>query len=431
MRCCVLRRYNVDIVNNLILNFILTVENQPTLKRSINLPLLTLYGLGTIVGAGIYVLIGEVVNEAGVYAPVSFLLAAVIATFTAFTYAELSSRFPRSAGEAYYSYQAFQKKLFSGFIGWSIVVIGLVSGATITNGFVGYFNVYFDAPAWLVIVGFILVIATVAAWGISESVWLAAVVTIIEVFGLLFVIFSATQVEFHQQISISDLAPSLEPPLWLGIVLGAFLAFYAYIGFEDMVNVAEEVIHPRRTLPLGILTALVVSSLLYVLVAVAAIYALPASQLGASKAPLVDIVRQYSESTVVLMGVISMIAVVNGALIQIIMASRVIYGMACQKMAPDIFARINGRTQTPLWATGLVTVIILTLALSFTLVELAKATSFVTLLVFAIMHLSLIVIKRKEPNPVYAITYPVWIPITGLFVSLILVGIQVWASWVA
>ena len=407
------------------------MDNQPTLKRSISLPLLTLYGLGTIVGAGIYVLIGEVVNEAGLYAPISFLLAAVIATFTAFTYAELSSRFPRSAGEAYYSYQAFRKKLFSGIIGWSIVVIGLVSCATITNGFIGYFNVYFDAPAWLAIIGFILFIAAVAAWGISESVWLAAAVTIVEVFGLLFVIFSATQVEFLQQVVVSDLLPSLESSVWLGIVLGAFLAFYAYIGFEDMVNVAEEVIHPRRTLPFGILAALVISSLLYVLVAIAAIYALPASQLGASKAPLVDIVRQYSESTVVFMGVISMVAVVNGALIQIIMASRVVYGMACQKMAPDIFAQVNARTQTPLWATGLVTVIVLTLALAFSLVELAKATSFVTLMVFAAMHLSLIVIKHKEPNPAYAMTYPIWIPVIGLFVSLLLVGIQVWASWLA
>ena len=225
--------------------------------------------------------------------------------------------------------------------------------------------------------------------------------------------------------------PSLESTIWLGIVLGAFLAFYAYIGFEDMVNVAEEVIHPRRTLPLGILTALVVSSLLYVLVAIAAIYALPASQLGASKAPLVDIVRQYSESTVVLMGVIGMIAVINGALIQVIMASRVVYGMACQNMAPAVFTRVNAKTQTPLWATGLVTAIILTLALAFTLVELAKATSFVTLIVFATMHLSLLVIKRKQPDPVYAITYPIWIPVAGLLVSIMLVGFQLWASWLA
>jgi APA family basic amino acid/polyamine antiporter len=405
------------------------VENQPTLKRSINYPLLTLYGLGTIVGAGIYVLVGEVVNEAGLYAPVSFLLAAAIATFTAFTYAELSSRFPRSAGEAYYTQRAFNNKVFSGAIGWSIVVIGVVSTATITNGFVGYFNVYVEAPAWIVIIGLIVALAIIAGWGITESVWLAAVITVIEVGGLLFVIVIATQIETPQALEINDLVPSLDSSVWLGVALGAFLAFYAYIGFEDMVNVAEEVIHPRRTLPLGILTALVISTLLYIFVAVAAIYAVPIDQLSVSNAPLVDIVKQYSQSAVVVMGVISMIAVVNGALIQIIMASRVIYGMACQKLAPDIFSRVNAKTSTPLWATGLATVVVLILALTFSLVTLAKLTSFVTLLVFAVMHLALLIIKKKEPDPVYATVYPAWIPVIGLIVSLALVGFQIWASW--
>jgi basic amino acid/polyamine antiporter, APA family len=405
------------------------VENQPTLKRSINYPLLTLYGLGTIVGAGIYVLVGEVVNEAGLYAPVSFLLAAAIATFTAFTYAELSSRFPRSAGEAYYTQRAFNNKVFSGAIGWSIVVIGVVSTATITNGFVGYFNVYVEAPAWIVIIGLIVALAIIAGWGITESVWLAAVITVIEVGGLLFVIVIATQIETPQALEINDLVPSLDSSVWLGVALGAFLAFYAYIGFEDMVNVAEEVIHPRHTLPLGILTALVISTLLYILVAIAAIYAVPVSQLSVSNAPLVDIVKQYSQSAVVVMGVISMIAVVNGALIQIIMASRVIYGMACQKLAPDIFSRVNAKTSTPLWATGLATVVVLILALTFSLVTLAKLTSFVTLLVFAVMHLALLIIKKKEPDPVYATVYPAWIPVIGLIVSLALVGFQIWASW--
>jgi APA family basic amino acid/polyamine antiporter len=405
------------------------VENQPTLKRSINYPLLTLYGLGTIVGAGIYVLVGEVVNEAGLYAPVSFLLAAAIATFTAFTYAELSSRFPRSAGEAYYTQRAFNNKVFSGAIGWSIVVIGVVSTATITNGFVGYFNVYVEAPAWIVIIGLIVALAIIAGWGITESVWLAAVITVIEVGGLLFVIVIATQIETPQALEINDLVPSLDSSVWLGVALGAFLAFYAYIGFEDMVNVAEEVIHPRHTLPLGILTALVISTLLYIFVAVAAIYAVPIDQLSVSNAPLVDIVKQYSQSAVVVMGIISMIAVVNGALIQIIMASRVIYGMACQKLAPDIFSRVNAKTSTPLWATGLATVVVLILALTFSLVTLAKLTSFVTLLVFAVMHLALLIIKKKEPDPVYATVYPAWIPVIGLIVSLALVGFQIWASW--
>lgn len=126
-----------------------------------------------------------------------------------------------------------------------------------------------------------------------------------------------------------------------------------------------------------------------------------------------------------------MIAVVNGALIQIIMASRVVYGMACQKLAPAVFAQVNAKTHTPLWATGLATSIVLIMALAFSLVTLAKLTSFVTLLVFATMHLALLIIKRKDPQPMYATVYPYWIPVAGFIVSIALVGFQVWASWLA
>ena len=407
-----------------------SLDNQPTLKRTITLPLLTLYGLGTIVGAGIYVLVGEVVKEAGLFAPLSFVLAAIIAAFTAFTYAELSSRFPRSAGEAYYCQQAFNKKLLSGFIGWSIVAIGVISTATIVNGFVGYFNVYLVLPSWMIIVGLIIILSLVAVWGISESVWLAAIITLIECSGLVFVIYIAAQVDAPAVSNIGDFFPPLTGSAWFGIVIGGFLAFYAYIGFEDMVNVAEEVIHPRRTLPLSILLALVVSTLLYVSVSIAAIVTVPVMELGVSKAPLVDIVKHAGDKAVTVMTVVSMIAVVNGALIQIIMASRVMYGMACQQLAPYIFSRVNAKTHTPIWATAVITLVILILALAFSLVTLAKATSFVTLTVFSMMHLSLIVVKRKEPQPAYAMVYPSWLPITGLIVTMSLLIFQTWATFV-
>lgn len=402
------------------------MDNQPTLKRTISLPLLTLYGLGTIIGAGIYVLIGEVVHEARQYAPVSFLIAAIIAAFTAFTYAELSSRFPRSAGEAYYSQQAFHNKFVSGLIGWSIVAIGVVSSATIANGFVGYLNVFLDVPEWLVITALIVVLALVAVWGISESVWLASIITVIECSGLLFVVYIAFQTDAPAVATIREFGPPMDGSVWAGILIGGFLAFYAYIGFEDMVNIAEEIVHPRRTLPLGILSALVVSTLLYEAVAIAAIVTVPVDELGASQAPLVNIAKHGGDTAITVMTVVSMIAVVNGALIQIVMASRVVYGMACQQLAPYVFSRVNSKTQTPVWATTVVTLSVLILALMFSLVALAKTTSFFTLGVFATMHLSLLIIKRKEPEPVYAAVYPSWIPAAGLLVTL---GILIFQTW--
>jgi amino acid transporter len=403
---------------------------QPALKRSITVPLLTLYGLGTIIGAGIYVLVGEVVRQAGLFAPFSFLLAAFIAAFTGFTYAELSSRFPRSAGEAYYSNEAFHSNWFSGLVGWSIVLIGVVSSATIVNGFVGYFHVFVQWPAWLVIGGIVAILGATAAWGISQSVWLASVITVIEISGLVFVVFTAAQVDQGTGISVKDFFPTGDGDTWLGIVLGAFLAFYAYIGFEDMVNVAEEVIEPQKTLPLAIILALTFSFLIYMMVTIAAVSAVPVEQLGKSTAPLADIVRQYDDKAVIVITVISMVAVINGALIQVIMASRVVYGMANQKLAPAVFARVNAWTQTPLWATALVTLIILILALSFPLVTLAKVTSFVTLVIFATMHASLLLIKSKNPASEDAAVYPAWIPAVGLIVCLGLAGFQTWAGLV-
>jgi amino acid transporter len=401
---------------------------QPTLKRSITLPLLTLYGLGTIIGAGIYVLVGKVALHAGIYVPLAFLISAVIATFMAFTFAELSSRYPRSAGESYYAEVAFGSKWFSGLLGWSVVVVGSVSAATISNGFVGYFQVFMEAPPWLVILVLVMALTAIAAWGISESVGVAAVVTVIEVGGLLLVLYTAGDSMGDGLHTLVDLVPPPDAQVWTGILLGAFLAFYAFIGFEDMVNIAEEVKNPRVVLPLGILAALVISTVLYLLVSIAAVTVLPLDELGASKAPLVDIVRRHSRFAENAISVVGLIAVVNGALIQIIMASRVIYGMAAQRLAPRALGAVNARTRTPLRATLIVGAFVLTLALGFTLVGLAKATSFITLCIFACMQVTLLVIKRRHPAHENAVCYPQWVPAVGLLFTLALLGFQVWMT---
>lgn len=400
---------------------------QPALKRSINLPLLTLYGLGTIIGAGIYVLVGKVALHAGMYVPMAFLISAVVATFTAFTFAELSSRYPRSAGEAYYAEVAFGRRWFSGLLGWSVVAVGSVSAATISNGFVGYFHVFVEAPPWLIILVLVMALTAVAAWGITESVAVAAVVTVIEVGGLLLVLYSAGDATIAGLRSFTGLMPPLDAQVWSGILLGSFLAFYAFIGFEDMVNLAEEVKKPRITLPLGILAALVLSTVLYMLVSITAVAALPLAELGASKAPLVDIVRRHSQSAEDAISIIGLIAVVNGALIQIIMASRVIYGMAAQRLAPRGLGAVHPRTRTPLRATLIVGAIVLTLALGFSLVGLAKATSFITLCIFACMQVTLLVIKRRGAAVAGAVSYPAWIPALGLVFTLLLLGFQIWS----
>ena len=403
------------------------IPEKPSLKRTLSVPLVTLYGLGTILGAGIYVLIGEVAGKAGMFTPVSFLTASVIAGFTAFSYAELSSRFPQSAGEAAYAQEAFRLRWISAAVGWSVVIIGSVSAATIANGFVGYFKIFIDIPDWVTIAVLVITLGIVAAWGVSESVGAAAVITVIEILGLLSVIVIAGDSFAQLPDRFRELVPPVQTQAWLAVSLGAFLAFYAFVGFEDIVNVAEEVKEPRRNLPIAIILALGISTLLYLLVSLSAVLSLPLEELSGSDAPLAAIYEHKSNLSPKPISFVSIIAVVNGALIQIIMGSRILYGMGKRAMAPHIFSRVNPFTRTPLIATFFITAFILILALWLPLLRLAEISSFITLTVFAFMNLSLWRLKRKYPRPEGVKTYPLLVPIVGFLLCVSFLVIQtVW-----
>jgi amino acid transporter len=398
---------------------------KPSLKRSLSLPLLTFYGLGTIIGAGIYVLIGAVAGKAGLYAPISFVLAAIIAGFTAFSYAELSSRLPRSAGEALYIQEAFHIRWLSRTTGWSVVTIGIVSSATIANGFVGYLDAFIGVPAWLAVAVLVIAMGLIAGWGISESVWLATVITLIEIGGLLYVIVLGGEALMQLPSRWSELIPPLDSAAWGGILVGAFLAFYAFIGFEDMVNVAEEVNDAPRILPRAIVLALVISTLCYLSIAVVSVLAVPIEQLAASEAPLAAVIKSSSHGHTLLISAIGIIAVVNGAMIQIIMASRVLYGMGRTQLAPAFLATIHPRTRTPLLATTLVTLVILVLALWLPLVTLAQLTSMITLAVFTSVNVALIKLKQRGEHPSAFINTPAWVPWIGAGMCLLFLIFQV------
>lgn len=404
------------------------MTDTPTLKRSLSLPLITFYGLGTIIGAGIYVLIGVVASKAGMFSPLAFLLAAFIAGFTAFSYAELSSRLPHSAGEAVYMQKAFGKRWLSTATGWCVVAIGLVSAATIANGFVGYLKIFIEIPDWLSITCLVISLGLISAVGISQSVWMATVITLIEIGGLVYVLAVAGDSFGQLPARLPELIPSFETSTWNGIFIGAFLAFYAFIGFEDMVNVAEEVKDAPRTLPTAIIIALIVSTVLYLAIALVAVLALPINDLASSNAPLALIVENSVEASdnksTLFISAISLVAVVNGALIQIIMASRVLYGMGNTGLAPHMLAKVHPRTQTPLISTGLATIAVLVLALWLPLVTLAQITSFITLAIFAGVNLALIRLKLSTPNVPDTVHYPLWVPIIGALLSIIFLAIQ-------
>ncbi|MCR4300060.1 MAG: amino acid permease [Sulfuricaulis sp.] len=387
------------------------------LKRSLSLTQITLYGLGTILGAGIYVLVGKVAGIAGLYAPVSFVVSAALAALTGLSYAELSARYPKSAGEAVYVQEGLRRRGLSMLVGWLIILTGVVSAATIANGFVGYLHVFVAIPDWFAITLLVLLLGALASWGISESVMAASLITLVEVGGLLLVLFVAGGSLGDLPARLPELIPPADGGIWLGIMLGAFLAFYAFIGFEDMVNVAEEVKDPSRILPLAIIIAIVVSTILYLLVSLVAVLALPPAELAQSRAPLALIYERATGSAPVLISLISIFAVVNGALIQIIMAARVLYGMSREGWLHSAFGRVHAVTRTPLLSTVVASVIVLVLALWLPLVTLAKVTSFVILVVFALINLSLVRIKRRVPRPKGVRVYPVWIPVAGFLAA--------------
>lgn len=392
-------------------------QDTPSLRRVLGLPLITLYGIGTILGAGIYVLIGKVVAASGIYAPVSFLVASLIVAFSAFSYAELSSRYPRSAGEAVYVMKAFGKDWLFTLVGLAVVLTGVISSATIATGFVGYMELFLEVPEWLIILVLVLSLGAIAAVGVGESVVLAGIITLIEVAGIVLVISVAADGIDFQEVKLDEFMPDLSAPVWLGITTGAFLAFYAFIGFEDMVNMAEEVRDPSRVMPTSIIIALLVTAFLYFAVAFTAVNALPLDVLAGSDAPFAEIIQRHSDIPVSLMGMISLVAIINGALIQIIMGARVLYGMARQGRAPAMFALIHPWTRTPLQATAAVTLVVLILALWLPIVTLASMTSMVVLLIFTLINLSLVRIKylenRGQTKVKSSINVPMVVPLIG------------------
>jgi amino acid transporter len=404
------------------------MKQTTTLKRSLSLPMMVLYGLGTTIGAGIYALVGEIAGVAGYYAPVSFLLASFMVGFTALSFAELASRYPVAAGAAMYVRQGYAWPRLSTMVGLLVILGGLVSAAAMVNGLAGYLEQYVAFDRHTVIFTTVLILAAIASWGIAESVAIAALITLIEIAGLLLVIVVSSSAFATLPQRFHELLPGWQLSDWIGIGAGIMLAFYAYIGFEDMVDLAEEVNEVQRNLPAAILWTLGITMLLYLLLMTAAVLALPLHELARSKAPLAYIYQQQTGQPATFISAIAMFAITNGALIQIIMASRVFYGLGKRGELPSWLAVVNPLTRTPLAATALASTMMLILALLGGLASLAQATSVIMLSLFGLVNLALWRIKRREQQPPAVRTYPEWVPLVGFFIiaGFLLAQVAVW-----
>jgi amino acid transporter len=389
------------------------------LRRRLGLPLLVLYGTGITIGAGIYVLIGAVAAHAGVYAPWSFLMAALVMALTVASYAELSTRFPVSAAEAAYVKAAFGSRMLSTATGLLTIAIGIVSSATVTLGAVGYIQEFTTIPRSVIAVGVVLFLGAVAAWGILESVVLASLFTLVEIAGLLAVIFAGLYAGVP--ISTELLLPPTDITAISGVTFASLLAFFAFIGFEDLANAVEEAKTPHRDIPRAMALTLMISTALYVMVITIAIGAVPITQLAASQAPLSLVFRTVVGVSPTMISAIAIVATLNTILAQMTMASRVIYGMARQGDLPRFMGHVHVKTRTPLIATLLIIFAVIVLALSFPIEELAESTSIATLVVFGLVNASLLRLRhRKIRTAGPHVRVPVWVPIAGLVACILM-----------
>jgi amino acid transporter len=384
--------------------------------------LLVLYGTGVTVGAGIYVLIGPVALYAGNYAPWAFFLAAVVMGLTVASYAELCARFPVAAGEAAYVRNAFRSRLLSRLTGLLMIASAVVASATVVLGASGYVAQFVDWPR--PVVGGIIIgaLGAVAILGVLESVLVASLFTLVEVAGLVVIvgIGIAAGVPVGTALFVSPFASSLPLP---GLAFASVLAFFAFIGFEDLTNMAEETLAPERTMPIAMAATLVVTTVLYMLVTAIAVASVPIAELANSHAPLSLVFMRLTNISSTAMTAIAIVATLNTILAEITMATRVLYGMARQGDLPRHFGFVHRRTSTPVLATIAISSMIFLLTLFVPLIELAGATSVATLVVFALVNASLIQIRLRDGAGEH-LRIPLWMPIAGLATSLgMLVGV--------
>jgi len=397
------------------------LELPAALRRRLGLPLLVLYGTGITIGAGIYVLIGAVAGHAGAYAPWAFVLAGLVMAFTVASYAELSTRFPVSAGEAAYVRAAFQSRLLSTLTGLLTIVIGVVASAAVTLGSAGYIAQFVELPHSLIVVAVVVVLGAVAAWGILESVLLASVFTLIEVGGLLAIIVAAVHADLP--IAAALVQPLPDAGALSGIAFASLLAFFAFIGFEDLANVVEEAKVPHRDIPRAMVLTLIISTVLYVTVAATAIGAVSVERLASSPAPLSLVFREVAGVSPATISAIAIVATLNTILAQMTMAARVIYGMARQGDLPGIAGHVHPRTATPLVATALIVASVIALALTIPFERLAESTSLATLVVFALVNLALLRLRhRRVQSHGPHVRVPLWIPAVGFATCAAMIG---------
>jgi len=384
------------------------------LKRHMGLFHLTMYGVGLILGAGIYVLIGEATAFAGNSVWISFLLGIIVAMFAGLSYAELTALFPKAAAEYTFVKHAFKNNFLAFIIGWLTAITSMIVAATVSLGFGGYLAQFVNLPITASAILLIGILSVVNFIGIKESAWANSIFAIITAGGLVLIIFLGMTYETTESIDYFEM-----PNGTTGIILAFVLIFFAFIGFEDMANVAEEVKRPKKTLPRAIILSVIITGIIYILVSLSVVRVINWEELGQSAAPLAAVAeRSLGVGGSVTLSAIALFATASTVLITLVAGSRILYGMAHNKSLPLSLSKIHSKTKTPWIAVIVILITSVAFALIGDIVIVANITVFAVVVTFAMINLSVIVLRYTEPNLERSFKVPVNIgrfPILPLF----------------
>lgn len=410
-----------------------TPTHDSQLQKSLGFWQVMLYGMGSMLGAGIYGLIGKAAGALGNAVWLAFIVAMIAAMLTGLSYACVGSRFPRAGGAAYVTQQAFRRSWLSYVVGIAVMMSGLTSMATGTQLIAANLVKAMSLPGNDKLVSIILVmlVGMVIFRGIRESMWANITCTFIEAAGLLFII--VVGMRFLGSVDYLEVPPAaLADGLWLVVMQGAVLTFYSFIGFEDLLNVSEEVKDAPRNLPRGLIAAMIGSTCIYMAVALTAVSVVPWSQLASSSTPLMDVARTAApwfkgvDSVYV---VITIFSIGNTALLNYLMGSRLLYGMSSQGLMPAILKRVHPVRRTPHVAILTLFVIVSLLIVSGGVKQLAEATVLLLLLVFITVNASLVRLKLKGDSPRGQFEVPTWVPVIGGIVCAALVVARIYSAF--
>ena len=360
------------------------------LKKELSLFQVTLAGIGVILGAGIYALIGVASGIAGNAIWLAFVIGAIIAMLTGLSYAELSSIFKRDSGEYDYVQSAFNKRLAL-IVGIVIILAGIITAATVSLGFALYFSAIFNTPIIYVAILITLILSLINYYGIKQSSWITSFSTIVETLGLIIIIILG--IKYIGNVDYFEMPNGFD-----GVLQATALIFFAFLGFDNIIKLAEETKNPQRTIPKAIILSIIISSIIYILVAISAVSILGWQELSISKAPLADVAaRSFGGIAFLVLAVIALFSTGNTVLVTLVTTSRMVYGMAEEKSLSRKFTLVDKKTRTPWVAVFLImvaTILFILIGDIRTVAEFANLALFIT---FAFVNLAVVVLRYKKP----------------------------------